>query len=175
MATTYKLISSNVLTSSAANVTLSSIPATYTDLVLRCSARADYASAYNTDLLIQLNGITATSYSVTRLEAYGSTPQSLRQSTSSNVSIDNSQNAALSTSNTFSNFEIYIPSYTASQNKPFSIDSVMETNDASNNRLQVDAALFRNTAAITSIKLYLLSTYNFVSGSSFYLYGINNS
>jgi len=37
---TYTLISSNVLTSSAASVTFSSIPATYTDLVVRLSARA---------------------------------------------------------------------------------------------------------------------------------------
>ena len=38
-ANTYTLISSNVLASSAATVTFSSIPATYTDLVLRVSAR----------------------------------------------------------------------------------------------------------------------------------------
>ena len=60
-ANTYTLISSNVLGSSAASVTFSSIPATYTDLVLRVSARTD---ADDTSL-ITFNG-TTTGYSKTR-------------------------------------------------------------------------------------------------------------
>ena len=42
---TYTLISSNVLSSSAASVTFSSIASTYTDLVLRVSARDDRAGS----------------------------------------------------------------------------------------------------------------------------------
>ena len=44
MATTYTLITSQTLASSAASVTFSSIPSTYTDLVLRVSARTDNAA-----------------------------------------------------------------------------------------------------------------------------------
>ena len=62
MANTYTLISSNTLTSSAASVTFSSIPATYTDLVLRISARSDRVST--TDRLrLTFNSDTATNYS----------------------------------------------------------------------------------------------------------------
>jgi hypothetical protein len=41
MANTYTLIESQVLGSSAASVTFSAIPATYTDLVLKFSSRND--------------------------------------------------------------------------------------------------------------------------------------
>ena len=44
MPATYTLIASNTLSSAAASVTFSAIPATYTDLVLRYSARSDGAS-----------------------------------------------------------------------------------------------------------------------------------
>ena len=44
MPSTYTLISSNVLASSAASVTFSAIPSTYTDLVVRASIRSDATS-----------------------------------------------------------------------------------------------------------------------------------
>ena len=53
MATTYNLISSNVLSSSAASVTFSSIPAIYTDLVLRCSTRG---TGFSNTVLYYFNG-----------------------------------------------------------------------------------------------------------------------
>ena len=82
--------------------------------------------------------------------------------------------ANTATSNTFGTFEIYLPSYTASQNKPFSGFGVAETN-ATNTRIGAVAGLYRSTTAISSVKLSLLTGPNFVAGSSFYLYGIKNS
>ena len=75
------------------------------------------------------------------------------------------------TSNTFATAEIYIPSYRVSQHKQISMDSATENNATTAYRA-VDAGLWRSTAAITSIEL---DGSNFVSGSSFYLYGIKNS
>ncbi len=75
------------------------------------------------------------------------------------------------TSNTFASADIYIPSYLATQNKPVSIDSATE-NNATEAYRAATAGLWRNTAAITSINL---EGGDFVSGSSFYLYGIKNS
>jgi hypothetical protein len=170
MATTYTLISSNVLASSAASVTFSSIPGTYTDLVLRISTRSS-----NTDAALSMtfNSDTSTNYSRTFLRADGSSAASGRSSNTDqigNLYISNSGNTA----NTFGSMEIYIPSYLASQNKPVSSIGIEETNSATANMATL-AALWRNTAAITTINLFPISPANFVSGSSFYLYGIKNS
>jgi len=64
MANTYTLIESQVLGSSAASVTFSAIPATYTDLVLRYSARHNNAFSIS-QVLITFNGDTAANYSET--------------------------------------------------------------------------------------------------------------
>jgi hypothetical protein len=173
MANTYTLISSNVLTSSAASVTFSSIPATYTDLVLRISARTDFADWYE-NTLVTFNG-TSSGYSSTFLRAFGSTVGNGR--TSSTTTLNPAYTtSATATSNTFSSAEYYIPSYTVSQNKPISITNAAENNSTTQAANNATAGLWSNTAAITSIKLEnAFGPGNFVSGSSFYLYGIKNS
>ena len=173
MATTYTLISSNVLSSSAASVTFSSIPATYTDLVLRWSTRCDAAQP---DMFVRYNSDSATNYS--RVEVYmsGSTvyngiasSQTSQYQTGSNDRSDN-------TANTFSNGEVYIPNYTSTTSKPVSRFNVAEDNSTSSFRSYVVAGahLYRNSSAISSIVISPASD-NFVSGSSFYLYGISNA
>ena len=167
---TYTLISSNVLTTTAASVTFSAIPATYTDLVVRVSARSDRANTQD-DIRITFNS-TTTNYSYTYLRGNGSAV------VSSSVNSDpwtwfGNIDAANATSGTFSNGELYIPSYTVSQNKPASAIMAMEDN-ATTAFMTANANLWRNTAAISSIN-FALGFGNFVSGSSFYLYGISNA
>ena len=169
---TYILISSQVLGSSTASVTFSSIPQTYKDLVLRVSARTDYAGP-NELLIMTFNGTGGTSYSNTTLIGNGSTVVSNRTSSAAYVRngyIDGST----ATTNTFANTEIYIPSYTASQNKPISNFSVAENNSATaaDAYINANASLATITSAITSITFASINTSNFVLGSSFYLYGI---
>jgi hypothetical protein len=171
MALTYQLISSNVLSSSAASVTFSAIPATYTDLVLRWSARLDTTSS---EVDLRFNSDSATNYSSTRIVGNGATASSSNVSSANILRFFESANYSTDTANTFNSMEIYIPSYTASQNKPFSSFVGTETN-ATTAYLVAQANLWRNTAAITSIVLDPISSANFVSGSSFYLYGIKNS
>jgi hypothetical protein len=171
MPSTYTLISSNVLASSAASVTFSAIPSTYTDLVLRMSMRGS-ASADSRDVQITLNAAT-TNYSFTALEGAGSAGAFTSRGTTETYLFAGYSSAALNTANTFASSEIYIPSYTASQNKPISSFTVKEDNTTTG-AIEAVANLWRNTAAITSIAIQL-STGNFVSGSSFYLYGIKNS
>ena len=169
MASTYTLISSQVLGSSAASVTFSSIPQTYKDLVLRVSVRDDYA-AENEVLDIKFNG-TTTGYSYTYNVAGGGTSAS-RRGSSATLWRNSYTNGGSATANAFSSSEMYIPSYTASQNKPMSSINFVESNDT-NASMGVMAALWQNTAAITSIAIYAVNgSYNFVTGSSFYLYGI---
>jgi hypothetical protein len=173
MATTYQLISSNVLSSSAASVTFSAIPATYTDLVLRWSGRSDVAGQAIKNVSLTFNSIGGTDYSSTRLQGDGNSAASGRVSSAASITLNFATEGATATANTFSNNEIYIPSYAVSQNKPIGIFNAQEDN-ITNAYLVAQAGLLSNTAAITSITLSVSSD-NFVSGSSFYLYGIKNS
>ena len=174
---TYTLISSNVLASSAASVTFSAIPATYTDLVVKVSARGDNATLA-TLYYTYFNGSRVASYSDTLLTGNGATVTSTRDSSAGEIAIpgnDYATNAA----NTFNNGEIYIPSYIVSQYKPISGFSMAEDNAATirsspSYASGVVAGLWQNTSAITSIS-FIPNTGNFVTGSSFYLYGISNA
>ena len=176
MATTYTLISSNTLSASAASVTFSSIPSTYTDLVLRINARTDEAGATESQFFIEYNGSSTAVYSNTRLRGSGSAAASLRNSNEAYIRVPDGTPGNSATSNTFSNTEIYIPSYTASQNKPSSIIAMAE-NNTTTAYMDAEAGLWSNTAAITSVRIFAnaFSSINFVSGSSFFLYGIKNS
>lgn len=173
MASSRYLITSTTLGSSAASVTFSSIPSTYTDLVLRISARTTNADTKD-QLSIVINSDSSTNYSDTDLYGFGTTAGSLRNS-SNTFSAINSTDGNNATSNTFGSLEIYIPSYTVSQNKPFSSFAVSEDNSASGNRIFSSAQLWRNTASISSLVISSANAANFVSGSSFYLYGLKNS
>ena len=173
MPSTYTLISSNVLSSSAASVTFSAIPATYTDLVLRVSARSTRSATFDF-FEVRFNADSAANYGSTEMYGDGSTASSVRQS-SQNFAYPEFMNGNTSTSDTFASTELYIPNYLVSANKPFSSLSVSETNSATGAYVDAYAGLWTNTAAITSISLKPGSTRSFVSGSSFYLYGIKNS
>ena len=162
------LIASNTLTSSAASVTFSSIPSTYTDLVLKCSMRGAAGGAA-TGIDFTFNSI-ATGYSKTQLRGDGTTADSFRSSGSSAMVLSTTVNQSGSTSNTFSNMELYIPNYAGSTNKVASIDGATE-NNATEAYRTVIAGLMQNTAAITSLTI----TANLVSGSTFWLYGLKNS
>lgn len=170
MATTYTLISSNTLSSSAASVTFSSIPSTYTDLVLKTSTRLD-SGAVATALYISFNSVSA-NYSLTRIQGNGSTASSGRDSAAS-VWYGYASNGTGTAANTFSNVELYIPNYTGSSAKCASLIIGAEDN-TSTAYTNAEALLNSATAAITSVTFSSASS-NFVSGSSFYLYGIKNS
>ncbi|NDD85579.1 hypothetical protein EBZ38_15060 [bacterium] len=172
MANTYTLIASNTLSTTAASVTFSSIPSTYTDLVLRMSARNDRAVTNGT-LNLTINNLSTSIYSWTFLQGNGSAASSNRNSATTFLS-DIPLVGSSATSNTFSSIEIYLPSYLASQNKPVGIFGVNETN-ATAIEMKANAGLIQSTAAIDRIDISNTSTFQFVSGSSFFLYGIKNS
>lgn len=174
MPNTYTLISSNTLSSSAASVTFSSIPATYTDLVLKWSSRT--STAAQPDMTINYNGDSGTNYS--RIEVYmsgttvyngSSANQTSQYQTGANDRYDN-------TANTFSNGEIYIPNYLSTGSRPIGRFNVAEDNSTSSFRAYVVAGahLYRGSSAISSIVIAPASD-TFAAGSSFYLYGIKNS
>jgi hypothetical protein len=166
MASTYTFIEKKTLTSTVASTTFSSIPQTYTDLLLKISSRGSGG------IEVYFNSKTPGSeYTERRLSAYSGSVSS--DTGNSTISISVTGGYSSYTANTFGSTEIYIPNYTSSNNKSASLDGVAE-NDSSTNAMQMTAGLRSNTAAITSI---ILQSYegNFVADSTFYLYGIKSS
>lgn len=175
MATTYTLISSNTLGSNTASVSFNSIPNTYTDLLVKFSLRASNVGTVG-DLYIKLNGDSSSIYSNTNLYAETNPPASSRTTNTTSIFSAGGVGGTSVTANTFTNGEIYIPSYTASQNKATGTSSTVENNSASGFTyyLYEGAGLYRSTTAISSIT-FTTNLGSFVTNSSFYLYGIKNS
>ena len=163
MATTMKLIASQTLGGTASSVTFSSIPQTYDDLLLCVSGRS---GTNYIDVEFNANG---SGYSGRFLYGNGSSAGSGTQAKFLGV-----VSSTANTANTFGLIEMYVPNYAGSENKSFSATSAYETN-ATVAEIQVVAGLWANTSAITEIKVYPESASTFVTGSSFYLYGIKHS
>lgn len=172
MAFTYQLIASNTLSSTATSVTFSSIPGTYTDLVLRISARGS-RSALVDNVVVRYNSDSSAIYSTTGMTGNGSAASSFRSSGNSSFTF-NVSNGNTSTSSTFGSTEIYIPGYTGTSSKPIGVFTLSE-NNGSEAYIRANADLFRNTSAITSIAITPEIGPNWQIGSSFWLYGIKNS
>jgi hypothetical protein len=169
MPSSRQLIASQVLGTSAATVTFSAIPGTYKDLVLRVTCR-NTTNSYNYTLSV---GGSAGQYSETEIHAEGTS--SVGSTRTSNTDPFGTSSylfgtASGDTADTFGVSEIYIPSYTASQNKPVSLVSFRERNSTSLGMSAI-AGLFRNTSAISTITAASAGT-AFAAGSSFYLYGL---
>ena len=171
MANTYTLIASNTLGASAASVTFSSIPSTYTDLVLRVSARS---TSTDRVIAIEYNADASSIYSTTLLAVPNNTTPTSANYSNNTFGRNYYQNESANTASTFGSMEIYIPNYTSTTSKPTSTVGFQETN-ASTTYMGVNAGLYRNTSAISTIKLTSYSAGNFDTNSSFYLYGIKNS
>lgn len=167
---TYQLISSvTVGSGGAASMAFSSIPSTYTDLLLKISGRDDRAGVTANAINLSFNGSTS-NFTYRVLEGNGATAASGSGSTSwgaTNV-------GPSATASTFSNCEIYIPNYAGSNNKSFSSDFVTE-NNATTAFTDLLAGLWSQTAAITSITLTPNTGSNFAQYSTAYLYGISNA
>jgi hypothetical protein len=173
MPKTYTLIKGETITSTTASYAFTSIPSTFTDLVVKISARTD---ATNPDFMWRINGNTSSIYSDTQIEGDGTSAYSLLDSAIDKFRMQHIGQGSAATSNTFGNYELYFPNYAGATNKVVSFDGVDETNSASsaNTTIVAGASLALTTTAISQISFFLNSG-NWVSGSSFYLYGIKNS
>ena len=168
MANTYILIASSTVGSGgAANIEFTSIPQTYTDLLVKISLRGT-SNIGVAGLILEYNS-SSSNLTYIRLLGDGSAASSYTASIGQ-ISVVQGGNA---TANTFSNQEIYIPNYTSANYKSASADSVNETN-ATTEYMSLNAHLWSNTAAITSLKL-TPNAGSLVQYSTAYLYGIKNS
>lgn len=148
------------------SITFSSIPQTYTDLVVKASARTSTTDGSSPQkyLTISFNGSTS-NLSSRFLFGNGSTAGS-----ASDTTIYSWANGNTSTASTFGNFEIYVPNYTSSNFKSVSLDIATE-NNATAAYLNLEAGLWANTSAITSLAINLDSG-TLVQYSTFTLYGV---
>jgi len=164
MAENYILLETIQLSQAASSVTFDNIPQTgYTDLKIVGSARSTYSGGY-VALRVNPNGSTS---NATSTIAYGS---GTSVDAFTDTIIYSTINANTATSNTFGNFEIYCPNYTASAHKSFATEAVTEDN-ASTALSMLVCSNWADNSAITS--LYLAPTVgNFMAGSTFSIYGV---
>jgi hypothetical protein len=171
MANTYVAIQTvTVGSGGSASMAFTSIPQTYTDLIVKVSARTDEAAADWSQSNITFNG-SSTNYTNRYLVGTGSAASS--GSVGTTFVYGGRGTGATATANTFGNSEVYIPNYTSANYKSVSTDEVTE-NNATAALTFFNAGLWSNTAAITSLTITAQSC-NFVQYSTATLYGIKNS
>lgn len=161
MAATYEPIATNTLGSAATSYTFTSIPATYTDLILVFNG----AMTIDDYVLFQVgNGSvdTATNYSATRLVGTGSVAQSSRSTGQSYIQF--SDVLTTNRNNFIANFQNYANTTT--------YKTVLVRTNATNATVCAGVGLWRSTAAINTIKVYTYASQTFAAGTTFTLYGI---
>lgn len=167
MATYIKIASNTVGSGGAASVTFSSIPSTYTDLVVKLSLR----NGTNADNSLGMSfNASSANFTSKYIQGSGSAAYSFSRSDYFQLAIVNESS---STANTFASADVYIPNYRSSNYKSFSIDTATENNSSSAN-MELVAGLWSNTAAITSIT-FTAGAGSFAQYSTATLYGISNA
>ena len=173
MANAYEAIATvTVGSGGAATMAFSSIPATYTDLVLKMSLR--YSASGPQDMRLTFNGNTSAVYSMRSINAAGSgTPGSASETAQTSTWLGSLQGV---TASTFNNMELYIPNYTSTTTaKSISTDNVNEANQTDARSFLVAQLWNPATQAAISILSISVASGTFVQYSNATLYGIKNS
>lgn len=173
MANTFTLISATTLGSNASSFSFTSIPSTYTDLYVLASLRDGTGIGNQTPVRMTINADGSSIYSNTILTGGGSSTSGSRASNQPTM-YTGSMNGTYTTTDSFSNLQIYIPNYTISQNRQISIAQYQENFDISTAMIVATGGLYRSTTTISSIE-FQPNGRTFATNSSFYLYGIKNS
>jgi hypothetical protein len=165
--TTYSTIATTTLSSAAASYTFSSIPSTYTDLILVSYIKAATADQ---NCALQFNGDTASNYSITNIDGSGTASGSSRLSNQSNMILDN---YAYMTTAIFKTTISHIQNYSNATTYKTILSRASNASSSPSAGVDINVGLWRSTAAINSIKLLgQQGTSNFAIGSTFTLYGI---
>lgn len=159
----YVLLERIELNASAASVTFASIPQSgYTDLKIVVSARSNRADT--DDIILMKPNNSSSNLTYRALTANGSTASS---GTLNRFYVDGDT----FTANTFANVEIYIPNFTSSSYKSWSLDSVTENNGTTAYSALM-AGLWSDTTAISSLVFAPIYGTAFTANSTFSLYGL---
>jgi hypothetical protein len=158
MTTTYEKIATTTLGSSSATITFSSIPATYTDIVLIVAGTVGSLS----NVAFQVNSDTGSNYSNTLMLGSGSAATSERGS-----NLISSPGTVISTGQSVVKLQFMNYSNTTT------FKTVLNNGGHAGSYVGAGVGLWRSTSAINSITVL---TYNnnstYQSGSTFTLYGI---
>jgi hypothetical protein len=154
---TYTPIATTTLGSAASSYTFSSIPSTYTDLVLIFNGAI--TTGFDA-IAVTVNGDTGTNYSRTVLSGNGSAASSFNSAnaTSMQIGIMGTEN-----SNTIFNIQNYSNTTT--------YKTFLSRANSSANVTRANVGLWRSTSAINRIDLTAASS-TFIAGTTFTLYGI---
>lgn len=163
---TYDLIQEQVLSSSAASVTFSSIPGTYKDLVLEMFVRGANASA-DVDIFGRFNSDTGSNYSFTVLTGNGSSASSARGTSQVRLYFG-SVPAANAASNVYGTIYADLMSYA---NTNVNKTCQARSGDAGN-ATRAMVTPWRSTSAVTAVELFA-GAGNIASGSVFRLWGVS--
>jgi hypothetical protein len=163
---TYIAIATQTLGSSATSVTFSSIPGTYTDLIIVTSALSPGGGNNSRGYRFELNSDTATNYSQTWL-ANGTSSRESSQTRGRIGGISETANDVTTVLTTFLNY-----SNTTTYKTVLSKSSNLNTNNDTN--VFAGVSLWRSTSAITSIRLFSGANI-FGTGTTATLYGIKNA
>jgi hypothetical protein len=157
MPATYEPIATTTLGSASASVTFSSISGSFTDLILVYAT----TSTVTDNNGLRFNSDTGSNYSLTRIFGNGSTAGSNRTTNSTSIT------SLFTVNGSITNNIIHIMNYSNTT----TYKSVLTRNDDASNSAIAAVGLWRSTSAINSVNIFPLSG-NFVSGSTFTLYGI---
>jgi hypothetical protein len=162
---TYEAIATQTLGSNAASVTFSSIPSTYTDLVLVLQPAS---TSFADNVGLTFNSDTGSNYSSTNLSGSGSAASSGRAS-SPYIQVTN----IIGTTGTLGAMTstIHIMNYANTTTYKTVISRTGQLG-ATYNGNEAIVSLWRNTAAISTIVVKQSGLPSFITGSTFSLYGI---
>lgn len=162
---TYEKIQTATLTSDQNDIEFTTIPGTYTDLVIVFTGNSTTTGSATNGMRCRLNGDTGSNYSATTLSGNGSSATSARYSSSTFFEGEIGQ-----TSNTSPSINIFqIMNY--SNTTTFKTILIRTTIPSA--VVQAHTALYRSTLAITSVTLSRdFGTNQLKSGSTATLYGI---
>lgn len=165
---TYQLIETKTVGTATNTLQFTSIPQTFTDLYITLSVRTTIADNIGyTTLRVNNN----TSNWSTRFLQGNSSATTSGSTTSAPDFFGSGGNT---TADTFGNGSVYIPNYTGSANKSLSIDFVSENNSGSAFAAmqRIVAALWSNSAAITSFEVVADGSTNLAVGTTVSIYGV---
>jgi hypothetical protein len=175
MANTYVLLSTYTVGSGGiASFDFSSIPSTYTDLIVKLSMRVSETGI--ADISIRYNSDTGANYNYKEIYATGSAVGAGGPA-GTNTSRHNSITMGTGiTANTFSNVELYIPNYAGSQIKTTNVEAVTENNSTSTDvQMRLQSWKWTGTSAISTITVYDPAGGTMLQNATMTLYGIKNS
>lgn len=162
---TYTPIATTTASGSTSSVTFSSIPSTYTDLILVIIGGTTTSGA---DMYIQLNSDTGNNYSRTNLYGNGTSAGSTSSAYANQNHFGMGDTASFSTTNGAFNSILHFNNYSNTT----TYKSIIQRSNLASAGTDSMVALWRSTSAINTIYIYNSPSRNFLSGSTFTLYGI---